>query len=179
MRCVRLPLPRTREDLDRVERGPRCLLCTHRLHRPARSHPRCLARDSTRSCAIHRVRESHAAHASQRVSWTCHRSKRSRARGRGGYCFEQNGLLRAVLREIGVRSDGAARRAFSGAAGRRDRMRSHMLLKVEVGGEPYLVDVGFGGQTPTGPLRFTPDLEQVTPHEPFRLVALEGLADRR
>jgi N-hydroxyarylamine O-acetyltransferase len=94
--------------------------------------------------------------------------------GRGGYCFEQNGLLVAALREIGFEVTGLAARVLWGGPEDAIRMRSHMLLKVEVGGEPYLVDVGFGGQTPTGPLRFTPDLEQATPHEPFRLVALEG-----
>lgn len=35
---------------------------------------------------------------------------------------------------------------------------------------PHVVDVGFGGMTLTGPLRLVPDVEQATPHEPFRLV---------
>jgi N-hydroxyarylamine O-acetyltransferase len=94
--------------------------------------------------------------------------------GRGGYCFEQNGLLAEVLREIGFEVTGLAARVLWGGPEDAVRMRSHMLLKVEVGAEPYLLDVGFGGQTPTGPLRFTPDVEQATPHEPFRLVALES-----
>ena len=38
-------------------------------------------------------------------------------------------------------------------------------------GGPYIVDVGFGGLTLTGPLRLVPDIEQATPHETFRLLA--------
>ena len=45
-----------------------------------------------------------------------------------------------------------------------------MLLRVDVGGEAYLADVGFGGQTLTAPLRLAPGAEQETPHEPYRLV---------
>ena len=35
---------------------------------------------------------------------------------------------------------------------------------------PYIVDVGFGGLTLTAPLRLQTDVEQTTPHEPFRLL---------
>jgi N-hydroxyarylamine O-acetyltransferase len=45
-----------------------------------------------------------------------------------------------------------------------------MVLLVEIDGEPYLADVGFGGLTLTTPLALQPDLEQPTTHEPFRLV---------
>ena len=45
-----------------------------------------------------------------------------------------------------------------------------MLLRVELNEKPYLADVGFGILTPTGPLRLEPDIEQATPHEPFRLI---------
>ena len=45
-----------------------------------------------------------------------------------------------------------------------------MLLPVDIEGQPYLADVGFGGLTLTGPLRLEADIEQKTPHEPFRLV---------
>lgn len=98
--------------------------------------------------------------------------------GRGGYCFEQNGLFAAALRELGFQVTGLAARVLWGGPEDSIRMRSHMLLKVEVDGESYLADVGFGGQTPTGPLRFTTDIEQRTPHEPFRLLALQSDAGR-
>ena len=45
-----------------------------------------------------------------------------------------------------------------------------MLLLVELDGRPYIADVGFGGLTLTAPLRLEADIEQATPHEPFRLV---------
>jgi N-hydroxyarylamine O-acetyltransferase len=48
--------------------------------------------------------------------------------------------------------------------------RTHMLLCVRVDGEPFIADVGFGGQTLTGPLRLQTDIAQATPHEDFRLV---------
>ena len=50
--------------------------------------------------------------------------------------------------------------------------RTHKLLRVDLADGPYIVDVGFGGQTLTGPLRLEPELVQTTPHEPFRLVAV-------
>jgi N-hydroxyarylamine O-acetyltransferase len=95
-------------------------------------------------------------------------------RGRGGYCFEQNALFAAALRELGFQVTGLAARVLWGGPEDAIRMRGHMLLKVEAGGEPYLADVGFGGQTPTGPLRFTVDVEQQTPHELFRLVPVDS-----
>jgi N-hydroxyarylamine O-acetyltransferase len=50
------------------------------------------------------------------------------------------------------------------------RARTHMLLLVDLDDERYLCDVGFGGLTPTGPLRLVPGAEQVTPHETFRVL---------
>jgi N-hydroxyarylamine O-acetyltransferase len=46
-----------------------------------------------------------------------------------------------------------------------------MLLQVDLEEGPHLADVGFGGMTLTGPLRLAADIEQETPHEPFRLLA--------
>ena len=34
----------------------------------------------------------------------------------------------------------------------------------------YVCDVGFGALTPTAPVALTPDVEQATPHETFRVV---------
>jgi N-hydroxyarylamine O-acetyltransferase len=94
--------------------------------------------------------------------------------GRGGYCFEQNALFAEALRVLGFDVTGLAARVVWGGPEDAIRMRSHMLLKVTAGSESYLADVGFGGQTPTGPLRFLPDVEQATPHESFRLVPVES-----
>ncbi|OBH07649.1 MULTISPECIES: arylamine N-acetyltransferase [unclassified Mycobacterium] len=93
-------------------------------------------------------------------------------RRRGGYCYEQNGLMGYVLSEIGFR----ARRL----AGRVVWMRppdaplpaqTHTVLAVTFPGSQgsYLVDVGFGGQTPTSPLRLETGSVQQTTREPYRL----------
>jgi N-hydroxyarylamine O-acetyltransferase len=46
-----------------------------------------------------------------------------------------------------------------------------MLLLIALDDRRYVADVGFGGLTLTGPLRLEADIEQSTPHEPFRLIA--------
>ena len=93
--------------------------------------------------------------------------------GRGGYCFEQNALLAAALRELGFNVTGLAARVLWNAAEDAIRPRSHMLLKIDLGAESHIADVGFGGLTLTGPLRLITDVEQSTPHEPFRLVKID------
>ena len=49
-----------------------------------------------------------------------------------------------------------------------------MVLLVALGGERYLCDVGFGGLTPTAPVKLAADVEQPTPHETFRVVRMAG-----
>ena len=92
------------------------------------------------------------------------------ASGRGGYCFEQNALLAEVLRLLGFRVTPLAARVLWGAPEDAIRPRTHMLLRIDLEDGPYIADVGFGGATATGPLRLVPDIEQSTPHEPFRLI---------
>lgn len=91
--------------------------------------------------------------------------------GRGGWCFEQNLLLRDVLQDLGFRVTGLAARVMWNVPEGVVRARSHMLLKIEgVGSATYIADVGFGGLTLTAPLLLVPDIEQPTPHETFRLI---------
>jgi N-hydroxyarylamine O-acetyltransferase len=89
--------------------------------------------------------------------------------GRGGYCFEQNLLLRHALETLGFEATGLAARVMWDVPASTVLPRGHMLLKVRVGGEPYVADVGFGVLTPTAPLRLEAGVEHATPHEPFRL----------
>lgn len=93
-------------------------------------------------------------------------------RGRGGYCYEHNGLMGYVLEELGfgVRRFGA-RVVWTLAAGAPVPSQTHTLLAVTLPGgqQPYLVDVGFGGQTPTSPIRLETGSAQQTTHEPYRL----------
>ena len=61
---------------------------------------------------------------------------------RGGYCFEQNLLFSAVLRQLGFSvSQLAARVRYRTTA---VLPRTHMLLLVELDREPWIADVGFG-----------------------------------
>lgn len=94
--------------------------------------------------------------------------------GRGGYCYEHNLLFSHILRELGFRVTGLAARVLWNAPEDAIRPRSHMLLRIDFGAEPYIADVGFGGQTLTGPLRLIADVVQPTPHEPYRLIAQDG-----
>ncbi len=89
---------------------------------------------------------------------------------RGGYCFEQNTLLLDVLRAFGFRAHGLAARVLWAHPPDQLGPRLHMLLQLELPEGPYIADVGFGGLTPTAPLRLVAAEEQSTPHETFRLV---------
>ncbi len=93
-------------------------------------------------------------------------------RRRGGYCYEQNGLMGYALTEIGFRVRRLAGRvvwmlppdAPLGA-------QTHTVLAVTFPGSQgsFLVDVGFGGQTLTSPIRLQTGNAQQTTHEPYRL----------
>jgi N-hydroxyarylamine O-acetyltransferase len=97
--------------------------------------------------------------------------------GRGGWCFEQNLLLREVLRDLGFRVTGLAARVMWNVPAGAVQPRSHMLLKIEgVRSATHIADVGFGGLTLTAPLLLVLDIEQATPHETFRLIRSESEA---
>jgi arylamine N-acetyltransferase len=93
-------------------------------------------------------------------------------RRRGGYCYEHNGLMGHVLEELGfgVRRF-AARVVWMLEPGSPVPSQTHTLLGVAPPGAPqlFLVDVGFGGQTPTSPLRLETGSVQQTTLEPYRL----------
>jgi N-hydroxyarylamine O-acetyltransferase len=102
--------------------------------------------------------------------------------GRGGYCYEQNGLLKRVLTALGFQVEGLmARVQWLVPEGAPPRPRSHMVLGVQLDGETWLVDNGFGGCVLTGPLKLFSDETQDTPHGQFRIVdvALGGVAERQ
>jgi N-hydroxyarylamine O-acetyltransferase len=90
--------------------------------------------------------------------------------GRGGYCYEQNLLFMHALTALGFSAKGLAARVLWNAAVTGSMPpRSHMLLLLDLAGDPYIADAGFGVMTLTGPLRLTAGAEQTTPHEPYRL----------
>ncbi len=76
---------------------------------------------------------------------------------RGGYCFEQNTLFAAVLEVLGFAVTRLAARVRYGSTA--IRPRSHMLLSVEIEGNPWLADVGFGGDGLLFPIRLDLDDE--------------------
>lgn len=94
-------------------------------------------------------------------------------RGRGGYCYEHNGLMGFVLEELGYAVDRITGRVvwMLGPDAPLPAM-THQVLAVTVPGEDerLLVDVGFGGQTLTSPIRLVAGPEQATRHEPYRIV---------
>ena len=90
--------------------------------------------------------------------------------GRGGWCFEQNLLLRHVLDAIGFEVATLAARVRWNVPPHVQTARSHCLLRVRLEDGDCIADVGFGGQTFTAPLALVPGVEQATPHETFRLV---------
>ena len=88
---------------------------------------------------------------------------------RGGYCFEQNGVFERALREIGFNVRSLLGRVVLANPSSLPP-RTHRLLLVELQGEQWIADVGFGGQTLTAPIRLQADIEQQTPHGEYRLV---------
>ncbi|WP_166473495.1 arylamine N-acetyltransferase [Stenotrophomonas sp.] len=89
--------------------------------------------------------------------------------GRGGYCYELNGLFLALLQHLGFQARALAARVVMDASDDSPTARTHMLVLVVIDGVAYSVDVGFGGNTPTGPLRLDQRFPQATPHERYRM----------
>jgi N-hydroxyarylamine O-acetyltransferase len=92
-------------------------------------------------------------------------------RRRGGYCFEQNGLLEVALGAFGFAVQPLAGRVIRGLpATAPPTARGHKVLRVDLTEGSYLADVGFGNLTPTAPLALRLEEEQATPHELYRLM---------
>jgi arylamine N-acetyltransferase len=93
-------------------------------------------------------------------------------RRRGGFCYEHNGLMGHALTEVGFRVRRLAGRVIWMAPPDAPvPAQTHTMLAVTFPGSqgPYLVDVGFGGQTLTSPIRFEIGNAQQTTREPYRL----------
>jgi len=91
-------------------------------------------------------------------------------RGRGGYCFEHNMLLKAALEEMGLGPvDLMLARVRIGGTGD-DRALDHLLLRVTEGGRSWLADVGFGGGGLLDPVPFEIGVESDQSGWLYRLV---------
>ncbi|KAK9807642.1 hypothetical protein WJX72_005134 [[Myrmecia] bisecta] len=112
---------------------------------------------------------------------------------RGGYCFENNGIMAAALKACGFKMRmGAARviREFdetvhgNAVAGNEDevalRGHGHMVIFVEVeDGSTWLEDVGYGGRCPTEPLAFHPYHQPPPPESLLQREQLERCTTHR
>jgi arylamine N-acetyltransferase len=92
-------------------------------------------------------------------------------RRRGGYCYEQNGVMGYVLVELGFGVQRLGGRVVWMNDSDELPAQTHEALSVTVPGVegPWLVDVGFGGQTLSSPIRLEVDTVQPTRHEPYRI----------
>jgi arylamine N-acetyltransferase len=77
-------------------------------------------------------------------------------RRRGGYCFEHNGVMAHVLSQLGFGVDILGGRVVWMNTSGELPAQTHQTLAVTVPGVDgrHLVDVGFGGQTLSSPIRF-------------------------
>jgi N-hydroxyarylamine O-acetyltransferase len=66
--------------------------------------------------------------------------------GLGGYCFEHNKLLFSILQDLEFRIEAQLARVLLDRIG--DFPRTHRTTLVEIEDETYLIDVGFGPNTP-------------------------------
>lgn len=94
---------------------------------------------------------------------------------RGGYCFEQNGLLLQVLLAMGFDAQPISARVRIGRTREMTPPRTHLFVRVEIEGESWLADVGVGGLSATTALRLELNVPQRTPHETRRIIHENGV----
>ena len=91
-------------------------------------------------------------------------------RGRGGYCFELNGLFKWLLEGIGFEVVQHFGRWLMGEP-LETPMRRHRILRVYLDGNQYICDVGVGHEAAHKlPLLFKLDLLQEVYEETYRIV---------
>ncbi len=94
---------------------------------------------------------------------------------RGGYCFEQNNLLGAVLRALGFRVTPLMARVRWQVPAEVATPLTHLINRVDAEGRSFLADVGFGSMSLLTPLALEFDREQPSAIEPRRLLQRDGL----
>jgi N-hydroxyarylamine O-acetyltransferase len=91
--------------------------------------------------------------------------------GRGGYCYEVNGLFAMALTSIGFEW------YFAGAHPMfypTRRPKTHMVVIVVIHGDKYLCDTGFGGYGLREPLKVTDNMNADQNGDQFRLNLING-----
>jgi N-hydroxyarylamine O-acetyltransferase len=91
-------------------------------------------------------------------------------RRRGGYCFEQNTLFRAVLQAIGFDAHPLEARIRSGVPADVVTARTHLAIRVVLEGVDWLVDVGCSTLAPMAPLALASRAEQAAGSGSYRFV---------
>ncbi len=79
---------------------------------------------------------------------------------RGGYCFEQNLLMKAALEALGASVELFLARVRMGGPPGTVRPRTHLVLGVELDGVRWHADVGLGLGSPFEPIPFGPGDER-------------------
>ena len=90
---------------------------------------------------------------------------------RGGYCFEQNALLRAVLQALGFHVTAHLARVRWQVPADVTTALTHQVLRVAFADHAMLADVGFGSRSFYSPIVIALDREQSGNVEPRRLLA--------
>ena len=92
---------------------------------------------------------------------------------RGGYCFEQNLLFQKVLERIGFNVTPLSGRVLLNKHEDTITPKTHQILLVNIQNTKYIVDVGFGGQSPCEPILLETDKIQETSHGNYRVLERE------
>ncbi|KAL7619395.1 hypothetical protein AAE478_009934 [Parahypoxylon ruwenzoriense] len=91
---------------------------------------------------------------------------------RGGYCMENNSLMHTVLLSLGFTVFMAGARVYKNG---RYGGFSHCVNIAIIKGERYMLDIGFGANGPTSPLRLVPGAErQHVKDAPARVRLIRG-----
>jgi len=95
-------------------------------------------------------------------------------RRRGGYCLENNGLCAAALSALGfapvrLRHARVWLRATEYTPENPPIARQHQVLVVRIGGRDFMVDVGFGGGSPSAPIELREQADVIILGERYRL----------
>jgi N-hydroxyarylamine O-acetyltransferase len=96
-------------------------------------------------------------------------------RRRGGYCFEQNSLLLAVLLQIGFTAMPHAGRVRIDRPRNEIPPRTHLFVMVDLDDNTWIVDSGVGSMSLSSPILFELNTVQETLHEPRRITQENGV----
>ncbi len=88
--------------------------------------------------------------------------------GRGGFCYELNGLFYELLHALGYQVQLLSARVYEPTRKEYGPPHDHLALLVTLGEEKWLADVGFGDFI-RQPLRLVEGLEQKDPRGSYRL----------